>query len=1372
MQSFRYLAATSVVALAAAPLYAAPVAIKGQDFVRQAALPAWVVAPLRASASEKTDPVVDLVSETQVWAGATTATLYNRAVLVNDQSALAGIGQYALTYVPAYQHLLIHRVAIIRKGQLIDHTATVSIRALEREEGLEKGVYGGAKTMQMLLRDVRIGDTLWVTYTIEGANPVFGGKMHRVEAWDSEFPAEQRRLVVTYPRKRSIGWTQLGDFVTGKLEPRVEEVGENTRLTFDGRELAALEGEPSTPAEYMPGRILQFSEFADWKAVAQWASALFEPAKSTPQLAALADSLAKGGTQTARATAALRWVQDEVRYFSVSIGENSHRPQLPEVVLRNRYGDCKDKSRLLVALLRQMGIEAKPVLVSASAPRLPARVKPSPSWFDHVIVRVTIDGRDYFVDPTQTGQTEALADLRPALAGGSGLVVDPATSALLAIPVDSSEVPHFELSENLAVPQFDGAGTLLAKRYYWGDYAAWARRHFSSLSQPLQRKWALELYEKQYPGVTLLEAPTVAEENGRFVMTARYSVPKPVEHKDQVYKISYDTRILEGSLDIPAKIARNYPFVPASGKYRSRYRLTMELPKALRLNVPPAGRQLDSPYLAAHDDYILRGNLIDYQLDYRIKESRVPASDMPALHETSKKLQEFLSGTFKVTDDQLSPPSVAGFPYRDFQLALMWDGMVAYRSRSQGKKPAEVSLQDTCAYATMFFAIRPTLRTNSVFEGEALHKRLLSEQKDPKAIECTPYSLLVAGDGAGALSVLAAGKLADNSPQLAEQVTARWVTGDLAGAASDMERSYKAKSVVAQVNGFDTLRLLTLLQRAGRHVPEELMAKAKRHPRGPWPLPLLALQAGTLDAAEVEAIARAMPADAAVMALNDYWFQVGELALTRKDTTAARKAFGWLNANGIRASIPYILAQAELARLDRPEPEAVIAMNLLLIDERDEGLYALRNAAKRGSAPAQYKLGMMYREGQSVPKDPARAAQLFLAAASQGHAGAQNEAGNCYLLGLGLPANAQLAAEWFRKAAEYGDEIALYNLASLYRHGKGVEEDHATAFALMRASAGLGLTAAQEELVSYYRQGIGVKADVQQTKLWELFASQENDGASIVAELLHLLSLSNKEQSLPGFYFESGVMSLPDKALALEYLRAAAEHGDAAAMMNLGRMYRYGFAVKQDLVMARDWMKKAHAKHDPDATYFLAEMLYYGLGGSADVPAAIELWAGNAELSARSAFALGQAYNTDGKVAIDRALALKFYAIGARQEYGAAINNLGEMYELGQGVQQSYPKAIELYKRAALAENRTAFLSFSSLFANGLGVKKDLRIAYTYLALAEKYGLWERRKEHKELAAQLPAAVRKEAEAFAETWTVRTPLPGFSEASASPAGRE
>ncbi len=111
--------------------------------------------------------------------------------------------------------------------------------------------------------------------------------------------------------------------------------------------------------------------------------------------------------------ALLTWIRHQVRYVAVEVGVGGYRPSAPAEVIERRWGDCKDKSLLLIELLAARGIEARPALVRSDLER-PGGDFPSPGDFDHLIVAVSTDGLAVeatddpvadgflFVDPTQT----------------------------------------------------------------------------------------------------------------------------------------------------------------------------------------------------------------------------------------------------------------------------------------------------------------------------------------------------------------------------------------------------------------------------------------------------------------------------------------------------------------------------------------------------------------------------------------------------------------------------------------------------------------------------------------------------------------------------------------------------------------------------------------------------------------------------------------------------------------------------------------------------------------------------------------------------------------------------------------------------------
>jgi tetratricopeptide (TPR) repeat protein len=151
-----------------------------------------------------------------------------------------------------------------------------------------------------------------------------------------------------------------------------------------------------------------------------------------PVGSALADKVSKIASATTdpklRAAAALRIVQDDIRYLFSGQSAGNYEPQKPAETWEKRYGDCKAKTLLLTAMLRALGIEAEPALVNSQlGDLLPSRL-PALGAFDHVLVRAMLDGKIHWLDGTLVGTR--LADMAdaptfgyalPLRSGGSGL---------------------------------------------------------------------------------------------------------------------------------------------------------------------------------------------------------------------------------------------------------------------------------------------------------------------------------------------------------------------------------------------------------------------------------------------------------------------------------------------------------------------------------------------------------------------------------------------------------------------------------------------------------------------------------------------------------------------------------------------------------------------------------------------------------------------------------------------------------------------------------------------------------------------------------------------------------------------------------------
>ena len=102
--------------------------------------------------------------------------------------------------------------------------------------------------------------------------------------------------------------------------------------------------------------------------------------------------------------------------------------------------------------------------------------------------------------------------------------------------------------------------------------------------------------------------------------------------------------------------------------------------------------------------------------------------------------------------------------------------------------------------------------------------------------------------------------------------------------------------------------------------------------------------------------------------------------------------------------------------------------------------------AKQGQAVAQYHLGLLYANGQGVPKDDAQARQWYEKAAVQGYAIAQASLASLYDYGRGGPQDFKMAVRWYLRAANQGNELAQRKLGLLYERGDGVPKDYVQAY--------------------------------------------------------------------------------------------------------------------------------------------------------------------------------------------------------------------------------------------------------------------------------------------------------------------------------------
>jgi tetratricopeptide (TPR) repeat protein/transglutaminase-like putative cysteine protease len=368
--------------------------------------PSWVKATPTPAAGAATQAAIKvLLADHQVELTPRTIKHYVESVVsIQTPQGLSAIGTITLLWNPDTDVLTVHKIHILRGQKVIDvlgsgQTFTIA----RRETNLDYASLDDTLTAILQPADLQVGDTLDIAYTLERTDPVLAGASADEVEISPELPISELHISAHWPSTYPVKW-QATDGLTG------------VRQTHDGDtsgiELTMSDVEPvlepkQAPLRFLVDRRIDFSGSASWDDVAKQFTPLFEHAArlspGSPLQAEIARIKAAAPDPKARASLALQLVEDKVRYVFLAMNNGGLVPADADQTWSRRYGDCKGKTVLLLALLHALGIEARPVVVNVRfGDGLDARL-PMAQIFDHVLVEATIGGKTYWLDGTRLG---------------------------------------------------------------------------------------------------------------------------------------------------------------------------------------------------------------------------------------------------------------------------------------------------------------------------------------------------------------------------------------------------------------------------------------------------------------------------------------------------------------------------------------------------------------------------------------------------------------------------------------------------------------------------------------------------------------------------------------------------------------------------------------------------------------------------------------------------------------------------------------------------------------------------------------------------------------------------------------------------------
>ena len=407
---------------------------------------------------------------------------------------------------------------------------------------------------------------------------------------------------------------------------------------------------PMAPAERaLAGRMVIHYSAVDlpagdqrWAEIGDWYDNLASPRTEAPQEIALKshEVVANATDFTGKIQDVAGFMQREIRYVGIEIGIGGLQPHPAAEVFRHRYGDCKDKATLLIAMLNAVGVRATWVLVDTDRgfvdPALPSRdgdhmiaAIEMPAGFSDAGLRAVVTartGKRYLIfDPTDTYTPIGL--IRPELQGSYGVLVAGKESQIIQLPKLS---PDASVLERAAAFDLDADGTLKGKvtEIRSGDMARHYRYLYNTEGEKEQREYADHRLQVDLSSFTLdsSTAKNTHDMEKSVVVDFAFTAPRYAKPAGDLLLVR--PRVVGRDSEPISVKPRRYPInLGQTGTWRDSFDVIV--PSGYAVDDVPDPVSVDVGFASYKSEVKASGTVLHYSREYVVRDLDLAAEKYP-----------------------------------------------------------------------------------------------------------------------------------------------------------------------------------------------------------------------------------------------------------------------------------------------------------------------------------------------------------------------------------------------------------------------------------------------------------------------------------------------------------------------------------------------------------------------------------------------------------------------------------------------------------------------------------------------------------------------------------------------------------------------
>ena len=264
--------------------------------------------------------------------------------------------------------------------------------------GLERAaLYSNILDKVYSFQNVDPEDAIYIKYRkVKKSKNGFLGSLF---TFQEDNPINEKILEIKLPKDMKLYLKVKNEGKDKKIEKQTEDTAENKIYRFKMKEIQKIKPEEYRASDFYISPTIFYSTSKNWSKVVNSLYKKYDENSSVSKdIKNQVNKIIKGAkSKEEKLEKIYKFISSEIKYIPLPLGLDGYFPHKASVVLKNAYGDLRDKTVLFMAMLKSIGYKPMPVFVNTmSAPEKELVIL---SQFNYILVRINNNGKNIYLNP-------------------------------------------------------------------------------------------------------------------------------------------------------------------------------------------------------------------------------------------------------------------------------------------------------------------------------------------------------------------------------------------------------------------------------------------------------------------------------------------------------------------------------------------------------------------------------------------------------------------------------------------------------------------------------------------------------------------------------------------------------------------------------------------------------------------------------------------------------------------------------------------------------------------------------------------------------------------------------------------------------------